>query len=94
MTDRNTEYVLMRNRKPRNTKRYYYYDDDDDDDDDDNGDANLQVYTRLARAKAHEPQRVKYISSNGIDFGYQEKKSIVRILNLIIERYLFICYLA
>ena len=88
MTGRNAEYVLVQNRKPRNTKRYYYYDDDDDDDD------NSQVYTRLARTKPREQQRIKYISSDGIDFGYREKTSIVRILNLIIDRYLFMDYLA
>ncbi|CAF2411402.1 unnamed protein product [Rotaria sp. Silwood2] len=70
MSDRNTEYVLVRNPKPKKTRQYYYDDDPNDDDDDDN---DSQIYGRLVSIKPRREQRIKYISNDENDYDYRSR---------------------
>jgi hypothetical protein len=87
MVDRDSEYVLVRNRKPRKTRQYYYDEDDDDDDD-------SQIYTRVIRRKPAKEQRIRYVSSDEIDSDYRRQPSDVCVCVYLIELYIFIYYLA
>ena len=61
MTDRSnrdTEYVIVRNGKSKKTTRYYDDTDDDDDDDSQIG----TVTRRIVRTKPTKEQHIKYIS--------------------------------
>ncbi|CAF1447860.1 unnamed protein product [Rotaria sordida] len=78
MSDRNTEYILIRNRKPKKSRQHYYdedanYDDDEDDDDD------SQIYARLVPRKPRKEQRIKYISNDENDFDYRRQISDSKI---------------
>jgi hypothetical protein len=76
MTGRDTEYVIVRNRKPKKTRRIYYDEDEDYDDDD------SQIYTsttrRITRSKPRRQQqpRIKYISSDEIDSDYRRQRVV------------------
>ena len=66
MAHRNSEFVLLKSRKPKKKKQYYYRNDDyedDDDDDDDDDDNQPELYRRMPRQK----QRVKKYVSDGED---------------------------
>ncbi len=82
MPGRDTEYVLVRSRKPKKTRQYYYDDDEADDDDD------SQIYTRVVRRKPRREQRMRYISSDDIESDYRRQSSdvcacVFSLLNLI-----------
>ncbi|CAF3409072.1 unnamed protein product [Rotaria sp. Silwood1] len=73
MSDRNTEYVLIRNRKPKKSRQYYYDEDPNDDDGDDDNDS--QIYARLVQIKPRKEQRIKYISNDEDDLDYRSRIS-------------------
>ncbi|CAF2963620.1 unnamed protein product [Rotaria sp. Silwood2] len=68
MTDRSNrdvEYIVIPNRKPKITPRYYYYDDDDDDDDNDS--QLITTSRRIVRTKPIEEPRTKYLEMNNLE---------------------------
>jgi len=87
MTDRDAEYVLVRNRKPRKTRQYYYDEDDDDDDD-------SQIYTRVTRRKPAKEPRIRYVSSDEIDSDYRRQPSDVCVCLIELFKIIYIYYLA
>jgi hypothetical protein len=89
MSDRNTQYFLVRNqKKPKKKTRQYQYDDDDDDDDD------SQIFPRRVRPKPRK-ERIKYFSSDELDSDYRQQTSdvCVCLINLL-KIHIFISYLA
>jgi hypothetical protein len=89
MADRDTEYVLVRNRKPKKTRQYYYDEDDDDDDDNDS-----RIYSRLVRRKPRKEQRIKYISSDEIDSDDRLQTSDVCVCLIELFKIISICLLS
>lgn len=76
MADRDTEYVLLKSRKPKKKKQYYYKNDNyEDDDDDDDGNDEPELYRRLPRRKP----RVKYVSDEEYDSDYRPALTDVRL---------------
>lgn len=72
MTDRSgreTEYVLIRDSKPKKTTRYYY--DADDDNDSQNG---VTTTRRILRTKPTKEQRVKYVTADELDSDYRRPR--------------------
>ena len=65
MGDRNTEYVLVKSRKPKKTRQHYYNDDEDEDEDDD-----PEFYRRLPRRKP----RVRYVSNEDDDYDRHRRR--------------------
>ncbi|CAF3534935.1 unnamed protein product [Rotaria sordida] len=64
-SNRDVQYILIPNRKPKITPRYYYYDDDDDDNDNE-----VQLVTtnrRIVRTKPIEEQRTKHVKINNFE---------------------------
>lgn len=60
-SSRETEYVVVRDGKPKRTSRYYY---DDDDLIDYDTDTPVATTRRVIRKKPIKEQRVKYISAD------------------------------
>jgi hypothetical protein len=80
MSDRNTQYFLVQNRKKPKKTRQYRYDDDDDDDD----------YPRIVRTKPPK-ERVKYFSSDELDSDYRRQPSDVCVCFInFLKIYIFI----
>lgn len=76
MGDRDTEYILVQNKKPKKKIRQYRYNEDDDDDNDDD-DNNSDLYRRVARSKPHKEQRLRYMSSDEIESDNRREPSDV-----------------
>jgi hypothetical protein len=71
---RDTEYVVVRDRKPKKTSRYYY--DDDGDVEDDDNESQLDTTTRsVVRSKPIREQHVKYVSTDDHDSQYRRQRA-------------------
>ena len=67
-SSRETEYVVVRDGKPKRVSKYYY---DDDDLIDDDTDAPVTARTRrVIRKKPVKEQRIKYVSADEPDVEY------------------------
>lgn len=75
MVDRDTEYILVQNKKPKRKPRQYRYKEEGDDDDD------SQLYQRVARTKPHKEQRLRYMSSDEIESDRRQQSSDVCVFN-------------
>lgn len=68
MTDRSTqssEYVLVRDAKPKQTARYYY------DGDDDNDSQTNTTTRRIVRTKPVKEQRIRYVRGDDSESDYR-----------------------
>ena len=79
MTDRSrrdTEYVVVRDRKPKKPIRYYYDNDNDDDDDDDDDDNEIPITStrRIVRTKPNKEQRIKYITTDELESAHRRPR--------------------
>jgi hypothetical protein len=90
MTDRSsrdTEYVVVRDRKPKKPIRYYYDNDDDDDDDDDN-EIPITSTRRIVRTKPIKEQRIKYITTEELESDHRRPR-ISELNDVCIFIYIF-----
>jgi len=73
MTDRSirdTEYVIVRDSKPKKSTRYYY------DADDDNDSQQGSTTRRIIRTKPTKEQRIKYISTDELETDYRRSRIV------------------
>jgi len=73
-SSRDTEYVVVRDQKPKKSTRYYY----DDDDADDDNDSQIGTSTRtIVRTKPVKEPRIKYITADEIEPDYRRQRQAV-----------------
>jgi hypothetical protein len=75
-SSRDTEYVVVRDQKPKKPIRYYYDNDNDDDDDDDEYNE-VQIPTtsrRVLRTKPPKEQRIKYVTTDELESEYRRHR--------------------
>jgi hypothetical protein len=67
---RDTQYVVLRNEKPKKATRYYYDTDDDDD-------SQMATITRrIVRTKPIKDQRIKYITTDELQSDHRRQRAV------------------
>lgn len=79
--NQDTEYVVIRDGRPKKAQRYYYPEDDDDDDADDYFDEvddhdDSPVVRRVTRRKPVREQRIKYITNEPPESEYRSHRHV------------------
>jgi hypothetical protein len=69
---RDTQYVVLRNGKPKKATRYYY--DTDVDDDDDNDSQMATISRRIVRTKPIKEQLMKYITTDELQSDHRRQR--------------------
>jgi len=67
---RDTEYVIVRDSKPKNATRYYY------DADDDNDSQQASTTRRIIRTKPTKEPRIKYVTADEHETDYRRSRIV------------------
>lgn len=86
MTDRsnrNTEYVLIKDSKPKKPSRYYYDADDDDNE-------SQPATRRMVRTKPPKEQRIRYVTADELESNYRRPRLAESSDVCILLKYIFL----
>ena len=64
-SSRDTQYVIVRDEKPKKPTRYYYDGDDDND---------SQTARRIVRTKPAKEQRIKYVTADAVESDHRRQR--------------------